>query len=90
MTPVDAARARITDTLFMTNVVLAKAEAEQRKSAWYSQEAVISPDLMIRVCREALAVLDRHQQSEWDLCEWCGADGPTCSEVESVVRAWAP
>ena len=80
MTPVEAARARITDTL-------AKAENLARNE--YIIPA-IAPDLLVRICREALAVLYRHQQSEWDLCEWCGADGPICSEVEAVVRAWAP
>ena len=104
MTPVEAARVRITDTL-------AKVEEHARNGGEYNVAAV-SPDLMIRVCREALGVLDRHTAVEHAFgpghgqagevyarsCRTCkkvesydvdDVDWP-CAEVKAVVRAWTP
>ena len=54
--------------------------------------AAVSPDRMIRVCREALAVLDRHRAAPSGICRDHGSDWHVwpCHEVEAVVRAWAP
>lgn len=53
--------------------------------------AAASPDLLVRVARKDLGVLDRHAQSEWGLCHGCGSsvDDP-CPEVAAVLQAWLP
>ena len=103
MSTVETARARITDTL-------AKAEAAH-EWGWYedrdgdlmamaSGDAVfviaVSPDLMIRVCREALALMGRHVDNSYGGCVRCydwAHDGERdipfpCPAVNAVVRAW--
>ena len=50
--------------------------------------AAATPDLLLRVARKDLDVLDRHAQSEWGPCHGCGSD--PCPEVDAVLRAWKP
>ena len=49
--------------------------------------AAASPDLLLRVAREALGVLNQHQE----MCQRCGAHSPwSCPVVAAVLRAWQP
>lgn len=55
--------------------------------------AAASPDLLLRVAREALDVLDRHSaRGPWpySTCRGCSSIlfWPDCPEVASVLRAW--
>ena len=58
--------------------------------------AAASPDLLLRVAREALGVLDRHfPASAPAYCGECESEDSQpvdwpCPEVESVLRAWQP
>ena len=49
--------------------------------------AAASPDLLLRVAREALGVLDRHVKMKGGHCRFCGYS-PACPEVDAVLRAW--
>ena len=50
--------------------------------------AAASPNLLLRVAREALSVLDRHRPGT---VGWCTAPREVdCPEVEAVLRAWQP
>ena len=64
--------------------------AESRSARAYNHAlSLFPPDLLLRVAREALGVLDRHHAKE-ALCKaWCSADDP-CLEVAAVLRAWQP
>ena len=51
--------------------------------------AAASPDLLLRVARKDLSVLDRHAVGNWNDCLYeCG--GWPCPEVTAVLRAWLP
>ena len=56
--------------------------------------AAASPDLLLRVAREALGTLDRHAMRENGMCDvcwtWTVTDAWPCPEVASVLRAWQP
>ena len=54
--------------------------------------AAASPDLLLRLATEALAVLDRHgvyHDGERIRSCLCGERLP-CPEVQAVIRAWTP
>ena len=51
--------------------------------------AAASPDLLLRVAREALDVLNRHAYGNWNDCVYECGSWP-CPEVTSVLRAWQP
>ena len=74
-----AYRARIGVT-WESDYVHAKADDEERFIA------AASPDLLLRVAREALGVLDRHRPGT---VGWCTTPREVdCPEVAAVLRAW--
>ena len=52
--------------------------------------AAASPDLLLRVAREALDVLDRHGVESQGYCNECDFARWPCAEVAAVLRAWQP
>ena len=54
--------------------------------------AAANPNLLLRVAKAALGVLDRHFVMEREHLHsgvWCSVDDP-CPEVAAVLRAWSP
>ena len=51
--------------------------------------AAASPDLLVRLAREALYVLNWHRNTASNACLWCDLAWP-CVDAAGVLRAWQP